>query len=294
MTLRVRFNLILMLVTAAGLVAAALISYRVFAEHTREEVMESANILMESARAVRRYTVEEVRPLIAQLQEGEFHPQTVPAYAATRYVEHLQKKYPDYAYKEAALNPTNPVHRATDWEADIIEYFRGHPDARELVGERQTPTGPSLYFSRPIRITNAACLSCHSTPDQAPAAMVKKYGSVNGFGWKLDEVVGAQVVSVPQAGPLERARDKFLLFMAALIGIFILIALVLNWLLGRYVIRPVARMSAQAERISTGDTELEELPAEGNDEISSLARSFNRMQRSLDNAVQMLNETMQR
>ena len=27
--------------------------------------------------------------------------------------------------------------------------------------------------------------------------MVKIYGTANGFGWKLNEVVGAQIVSVP-------------------------------------------------------------------------------------------------
>jgi hypothetical protein len=54
-------------------------------------------------------------------------------------------------YKEAALNPTNPRDRAVDWEADIINTFRNHPGAaKELVGERDTPTGRSLYLARPI------------------------------------------------------------------------------------------------------------------------------------------------
>ena len=31
----------------------------------------------------------------------------------------------------------------------------------------------------------------------APANLILTYGSANGFGWKLNEVIGAQIVSVP-------------------------------------------------------------------------------------------------
>ena len=43
--------------------------------------------------------------------------------------------------------------------------------------------------------------------------MVKLYGPANGFGWKLNEVVGAQVVSVPMALPAQNAQRAFYTFM---------------------------------------------------------------------------------
>jgi hypothetical protein len=46
----------------------------------------------------------------------------------------LRTKFPDYTYKEAALNPTNPNDRASDWEADIINEFRNNADHKELSG----------------------------------------------------------------------------------------------------------------------------------------------------------------
>ncbi len=100
-------------------------------------------------------------------------------------MKQLRKKYPDYAYKEARLNPTNPRDRAVDWETDIVNTFRNRPDRGEITGTRDTPTGPSLYLARPFQIKDAACLACHTTAEMAPAAMVKIYGTNNGFGWKL-------------------------------------------------------------------------------------------------------------
>ena len=49
---------------------------------------------------------------------------------------------------------------------------------------RDTPVGKFLTLSRPLKVSSAACLTCHSTPEAAPATMVALYGSQNGFGWK--------------------------------------------------------------------------------------------------------------
>ena len=48
--------------------------------------------------------------------------------------------------------------------------------------------------------------------------MIALYGSQNGFGWKLNEIVAAQVVSIPLGVPLQRAYGNLLLLMAMLGG----------------------------------------------------------------------------
>ena len=272
--------------------ALGVFSNKLLNDNAREEVLQSARIMMESAIAVRGYTVKEVKPLLAVQQRRHFISQTVPAYAASQYIKRLQKKHPEYSYKEATLNPTNPANRATEWETDIVSYFRNHDSEKELVGERDTPTGPQLYLSRPIKITNPACLSCHSTPAEAPETLINTYGDNNGFGWKLDEVIGAQVVSVPMSLPLERANSTFITFMIALVGVFVLLILLLNIMLHYIVLKPVSAMSKKADDVSLGNLTVEELVIKGSDEISSLGRSFNRMHRSLDNAVKLLDETI--
>lgn len=290
MRLTTKFNLVLFTVFSIGLALAGYVSYTVLQKHAREEVLTHAGMMMEAAMAIRGYTVKEIRPLLTLQMKREFLPQSVPSYAATQNFQSVREMYPEYTYKEAALNPTNPRDHATDWEADIIQIFRNDPDTGEIDGERVTPLGKSLYYARPIRIANKGCLTCHSTVDAAPETMIKLYGSSNGFGWKLDEVVGAQIVSVPLSVPLAKAREEFMIFMASLIAIFVSIFLVINIMLGQVVVKRVRAMAHAADDISTGNMEVPEFRVAGRDEIADLSRSFNRMRRSLEKAMKMLGE----
>lgn len=124
MSLRLKFNLIFGLASLLGVLVTGFLAHHLLQQNAREEVLDSARIMLESARAVRGYTVSEVRPLLELQQKRQFLPQTVPAYSARIYINKLQKKYPNYSYKEATLNPTNPVDRATGWEVDIVDWFR--------------------------------------------------------------------------------------------------------------------------------------------------------------------------
>lgn len=184
--------------------------------------------------------------------------------------------------------PIPDGYQQTWWENDIIRVFRDKPDTGEIVGERDTPTGRALYIARPIQIKNPACLACHSTPDAAPATMLKLYGTANGFGWKPNEIVGAQIVSVPMAVPVGNARHAFLTFMGSLAAVFALAFVALNVMLTRIIVRPVARMSQAADQISVGNFEVPEFAETGRDEIAQLGRAFNRMRRSLQTAMKMI------
>lgn len=288
MSLTAKFNLVLIAVFSLGLAATGYLSHSILQANARNEVIARAGLMMESALAVRGYTVDEIRPLLAEQMKKDFLPQTVPAYAATRSFNKMRENHPEYAYKEATLNPTNPQNRPVAWEEDIIKEFRNHADRGEIIGVRPTPTGDSLFLARPIQIKNAGCLTCHSTVDAAPKTLLARYGNANGFGWQLNEVVGAQIVSVPMSVPFEVARQTFNTFMTLLIAVFVALIVILNIMLRTIVINPVTRMSGIADQVSKGDLEAPELAEKGSDEISVLAASFNRMRRSLVKAMKML------
>lgn len=290
MGLRLKFNLVMLFTFIVGIAATGFVSNKMLQDNARDEILHQAGLMMESALAIRHYTVSEIRPLLAEQLKTTFLPQTVPAYAATKNVETLRKRYPEYSYKEATLNPTNPASRATDWETSIVEHFRNNKTQLELIGERQTPTGRSLYLSRPIQIKNANCLVCHGKVEDAPATMLDRYGRSNGFGWNMGEVVGAQIVSVPMSLPLQRAKATFKTFMISISIVFLVIILILNILLHAIVIKPVLNMSRVAEEVSMGNFDAAEYAQNGKDEIASLGASFNRMRRSLVNAMKMLDE----
>jgi hypothetical protein len=225
-----------------------------FRQLAEQQVLENANLMMETAKASRVYTTEQIEPVLTHeearvaqgvkdlndvlntqipqalqqavsglpnprerqtlqilseqivqnvkqqprsVPEPEFAAQSIPFYAATEAFNYFRKRYPDYSYKEAALNPTNPRDRTAEWEADIVNIFNKTPTKTDLVGYRETPEGPSLYYSAPIRVDSQSCLSCHSSAEDAPREMTKVYGKNNGFGWKINDIIGAQIVSVP-------------------------------------------------------------------------------------------------
>lgn len=288
MGLRLKFNLVLVIVFLAGFAATGMISRQLLQDNAREEVLRNARLMMDTALSVRAYTVEQVKPHLDKQLQDVFLPQTVPAYAATETLSHIQKKYRDYGYKEATLNPTNPRDRATDWEADIVQQFRQNAESTELVSERTGGTGRILYIAKPIQITNAACLQCHSVPAAAPASMLKVYGEANGFGWKHNEIVGAQVVTVPMDIPVLKADRAFKTFMAALAAVFAVVFVALNLMLSWLIVRPIRRMSLAADKVSTGDFDVPEFSDAGRDEVAVLGSSFNRMRRSLEKAMQMI------
>jgi HAMP domain-containing protein len=288
MKLLFKFNLVFILVFALGLAATGYVSWRLLERNARAEIAQNARLLMDAAIATRSYTGSQVNPLLQTQMKYTFLPQSVPAYSATEVFNDLRKKHTEYGYKEAVLNPTNPRNRAVDWEADIITQFRGNKDSAEIIGDRETPTGRSFYVARPLRIVNPACLQCHSTVDAAPKTMIERYGPANGFGWVLNDVVGAQIISVPTEIPLGRAKEAFTVFMTSVGAVFIAIGIALNAMLWALVIRPIGKLSQFADRVSLGELEIPEFKRASRDEIGALSRSIARMRTSMVQAMKML------
>ena len=289
MRLIVKFNLVFILVFLLGLAAAGYVSHELLQKNARDEIVQSARLVMESALANRAYTSTQVGPLLQTQMKYSFLPQSVPAYSATEVFNGMRKKFPEYAYKEATLNPTNPRNRANDWEADIVHQFRNASETPEMVGERDTPNGKSFYIARPIQIKQESCLACHSTVDAAPKTLVDRYGPANGFGWKLNEVIGAQIVSVPTDVPIARANRAYKTFMVSLTAVFAFIFIALNLMLWYMVIRPVTQLSKLADQLSQGDNmDAPDFKVRSGDEIGVLTQSFNRMKKSLAQAMKML------
>ncbi|MGE5270383.1 MAG: DUF3365 domain-containing protein, partial [Thiohalocapsa sp.] len=220
----------------------------------------------------------------------QFLPHSIPSFAAQSNFRLVQKKLPEYSYHEPTLNPTNLNDKASDWEANIINDFRGNPGKTETIATRNTPAGSFLTLARPLKVGSAACLNCHSKPEVAPATMVALYGSQHGFGWKQGETVGAQVVSIPLTVPLHRAYHNLFLLMGALTVAFLLILLIVDTLMRALVVKPVIGISEMASDVSMGRLDAREYRSKRSDEIGSLASSFNRMRVSLQQAMKMLDE----
>jgi protein-histidine pros-kinase len=287
--IRAKFNLMMLAVAGMGVGLFALAADPLVDAVARDEVLQSARIMMEGAAGVRKYTSEQITPLLKDRMQARFYPQAVSAYAAKGSIDVVRTAFPDYTYREAALNPTNPQDRAADWEADIINEFRANPARPEIALERVTPTGKVLVLARPI-VVQPACLSCHSTAAMAPASMVAIYGSQNGFGWKAHETIAAQVVSVPIAAAAVRAEHIRHLFVVPFACFLALLFVTINLLLHFVIIRPIDRIAKTAEAVSMGDINTPEYQYRARDEIGRLSASLTRLHRSVVEAFRMLGQ----
>jgi hypothetical protein len=289
-TLLIFFNLAFIPTLVLAFFGAAYIVRRQLRESAEQQVLENSRVMMQTARASRAYTTEQIAPLLdheqsrvdkanngvfqildvqlpAALQKAidsiphprdkqvvgnvrqqildsvsqaprdlpgpEFFPQSIPFYASTENFNYFRGRYPNFSYKEAALNPTNPRDRTGDWEADIVNIFRNDPARTEVTGNRETPEGASLYLCAPIH-ADESCLTCHSASEKAPVEMVKIYGTANGFGWKLNEVVGAQIVSVPEKladESVDQALKTILFWLGSILALVLVAANIIVLLL---------------------------------------------------------------
>jgi protein-histidine pros-kinase len=287
MKLLVRINLVLG--ATLGL-AALVLGYAcgsLLQLNAEREALRAAGVMMDSALAMRTYTTTELVPLLARQLTTEFLPQSVPFYAATQNFLKLREQHPEYSYKEATLNPTNPRDRAMDWEADLIQQFRNDAGTRQITGKRDTPMGRSLYLARPIK-AQGECLTCHSSPAVAPATLIARYGSDNGFGWQNGEVVGAHVVAVPLAAATASANDILRSIMAWIVAVLAVVLIAANGIIYFFVMRPMRRIASVADQLSVGSASAGEFPQGGAAEFVELTRAFNRMRTSLQKAMKLL------
>jgi len=166
-------------------------------------------------------------------------------------------------------------------------YVDLHGDTFSLILPAPHQVGKALYMARPIR-NDAQCARCHSTPSVAPRNLIARYGSDNGFGWQTNEIVGAQIVSVPFARATANADRVFRALMISMAAAFAVAILMMNAALYFLVVRPVRQIARVADRLSLGDMSAEEFPRGGAVEVASVTRSFNRMRKSLEKALRLL------
>jgi len=290
LSLAVKFNVVFLIVFVVGFIASSLFANYLLHKSARDESLDKARMLMGAAAATSVYTSDQIVPLLENRLKFEFLPQSIPSFAATEQLQQLLKSYPDFQYKEATLNPTNPRDRATGWETNVVNQLRGTPQTRELIGERDDENGPSLFVAQPIQITDPACLACHTSPQTTPKTVVDRYGPLNGYGWKLNEIIGARLVSVPLSVALQRANELLHTFMLSMLGIFVFLFCALNIMVHLFVTRRLKQMSSLADRVSLGEDHVPEIDVSGRDELARMAQSFVRMRTSLVSAMNMLEE----
>jgi signal transduction histidine kinase/DNA-binding response OmpR family regulator len=302
-----QFTLLLTIIFLCGIILSGVTLSQAMHHKAEDEISTKAELLTQTMNAVRTYTSENVAPLLKQqLKDSpKFISETVPAYSALTVFKNFrsQPEHQDYVYREATLNPTNPRDKADPFEANLVEQFRQQPTLKKLSGYR-TMEGVNLFFTaRPLAVTKASCLQCHSTPDKAPKSQLASFGDQGGFGWKLNEIVAAQTIYVPSDQVFHRGTQYLGLAMGIFTSIFAVVVLVINQLLKRRVIQPLHQLTAIARNLTTETITAEQMSefnshkiakvARRGDEPGQLARTFQHMAQEVATREQSLSQAVE-
>ena len=248
-------------------------------QYVRSQALQFMDVMM----AVREYTSRKVNPVVAPINaisDEAFLPAAVPSYSATKVFEYLRLNhaYEDFQYREASTNPTSPADLATSEEALIIRRFEEDPTLLETSGFRKSSSDhPQFFVAKPIRLTKESCLTCHSTPNKAPRSQLLAYGSKSGFGWQLGDVVGAQIVTLPEDAGLP-SPARFVLLLVVAIGVLtVLIILAVNRVFERVVMLPLSRLLRLARNEQSRHN-----VADSQDEFGFIARVLQGLRSSTD------------
>jgi HAMP domain-containing protein/type II secretory pathway pseudopilin PulG len=293
MKIGTKVNIILIIVLLSGILISGIALSIVLQTKAQNEVSSKALILMQIANSVRDYTNERVQPLLLPKvdTQDQFIPESIPSFTLREVFEKFRKNkdYGNYIYKDATLNPTNLRDKADEFEAEIVERFRQNPSLKDDSGFR-TISGEQLFYSaRPFAIQDKSCLGCHTTPELAPKSQIVTYGKEGGYGWKLNEIVAAQMVYVPAKEISTIVYESFLSVLIVLGIIFTAILFIMNQLLKKVVLQRIQTIATVAEKVSIGDMSAN-FSKQSKDEIGDLAEAFNRMKYSLEIALNMLNK----
>jgi protein-histidine pros-kinase len=251
-----------------------------------------ARALLAAADNLAVYTREHVSPLAEKLQSAPFNPETEPSFAAARVFRVAGET--SYSYRTPALNPTNPEDLPSPTETELIRHFREHGQHTERTGVRDMDQERLFYIAHPIRVTSEKCLTCHGSADTAPPALVARYGSSNGFGWKLDEVVGIELLTVPVTSQFQNVLQFTLISAGSIALMFVFCYVALSASLQFAVVRPLqdlARAADQASKSTQGDFRQ---PAGGVQEIGQVAAAIDRLRVSLAKALANLSRGPER
>jgi len=189
-------------------------------------------------------------------EKGYFNPEVL---SFTFIARQIQNKYEEieikngktpYIYRIAATTPRNPINKATEHEAEILEKFRNNE--LEKFSEFTFKDNKKFYTNYiPIERTTKTCMKCHSTPDKAPVGLVKRYGDKAGFGESTGQIRGMVIMEVPFNEIEKETISNLILDLLILLFVFILFFVVIVFLLKKD--KKLKELNRELELLSNTD-----------------------------------------
>ncbi len=315
LSLKTKFTLIMTIVGFAAILASLIWTLSLFHYFGRKVLIHEAHIILNFERSTRYYVSQKLRPAAinrnnnfnklpydaddigrnAKLQRmiSDNNDFDIRAYSGTSVAMHVGKYMrefvPPFIYSEPALSPLNLRDKANPFEISAIGKFKSNPSLKSVSGFHVFNGKSYFYLMLPV-IVKKSCMVCHgnpSNPSPITAAVVKRYGDTHGWHWKVGTTAGVLSVLVPTKHRANIALHNAIIITAAFLILFLLAFIIAIYFINKAIIKPIHEMTKLAEDVSVGKSN-EDFKVKGDDEIGTLAKSFNRLKTSYLKAIQLL------
>lgn len=294
MSLRVRFMLLIAILSLIAAVGLAAISFQFIKSNTLREARHKGQLVYNYMTASRDFFGEQQLPKIYEAAGRDiFVPEIMSSFAVARGVfehfrksEYFKKNNLDYIFKQATKTPLVPANKADAQELQLISQFHQNKDLADQEGEMEKNGQAYYYFAQPIRVTDPTCLDCHGDPAKAPEEQTDIYGTTSGYNWTEGDTVSALIIYVPIQQGLDEAKKTAALFFLVGAGGVGAVMLLIWFFFSRYVVKPVIMLERRATEISLGKNLGEGIVTPAQDEIGSLGRAIDRLRISVDKMLQ--------
>ncbi len=225
MGLRVKFNLMLLIVFLAGFAAVGVIAKRYLERQALDDAQRAALVVLDAA------SFAKLDPRIA-------------SGLGSRLVEMKIREF-------------SPADNLSGIEGQVAQRLKSNSTGQILEVITSSTGERSLAVARTFRAAETGAITI-------------------------------RLASIGVAPILATANLALTTLMSSIGVVFFAVFFVLNLMLDRMIVRPVAEMARQADAISIGDFSVAEFTPKSKDEIGVLGVAFNRMRRSTEEAIKLL------
>lgn len=268
-----------------------LLSYNYLKEQTLRVASEKAHIILDIMNGIDAYINQTLRPRIINLMPDiQENPHAfIPEILSTTKIKNIviekaKLENFQFTYKRMSINPRNRDNGLTEIYAEILTIFKKDKNLNEWQGIKSFDKHRFFILAKPIYIKEN-CLRCHGEPQQAPVGLISKYGNEGGFGFKIDELMGIETVSISMDIILNEIIQTTINICTIGIIVIILLFIAIEGSFIRLIGHPLKKISQHFTKISQNMLlDATTLKGKKHDEIGELIASFNIMIENLKQA----------
>ncbi|WP_413174724.1 DUF3365 domain-containing protein [Anabaena azotica] len=248
-----------------------------------KEARNRSELVLNFGQASRNYVIKKLAPAVEKHTKEMIFEAKSNAFATRSIFELFNEQMPEYIYKQPALNPMNPVDKADAFEAEIIDDFQVNQNKQEKNGYRTNKNAEFFYVAQPIKM-ETSCLQCHGRPEDAPQSIRDNYGTSNGFNWPVGDIVSALMIYVPTKDLRANQASMINTVLYTFIGLSIVLISLIYILFDKLVGKRIYQVSQAMNQTGLTPGVTIKIDDQGSDELARMAKIFNIMADSLDDA----------